>query len=140
MTLLPTDKTHLKLPCSIKEHLKNFQLQLEERLKDEQKTIRGQKRLVKVQELMSSEEEKKKQKQKLVFSTGCIFLYNASLFFYCLQKHEQKQLQNQQRNKQEKVQKEINGEISGDRSDSLNSASTATSIGTATPPSMSGTR
>lgn len=67
LTLLPTDKAHLKLPCSTKEHLKNVQTQVEERLKEEQKTIRSQKRLVKVQELMSSEEEKKKQKQKLVF-------------------------------------------------------------------------
>lgn len=53
-----------------------MQMQLEERLKEEQKTIRSQKRLVKVQELMSSEEEKKKQKQKLVvviMSGGLLF-------------------------------------------------------------------
>lgn len=83
LTLLPTDKAHLKLTGSLKEHLKNCQTQLEERLKEEQKTIRSQKRLVKVQELMSSEEEKKKQKQKLVIvkknivvcgSTVCFFL------------------------------------------------------------------
>lgn len=38
----------------------------EQRLKEEQKVARHQKRLVKVQELMSSEEEMKKRKQKLV--------------------------------------------------------------------------
>lgn len=44
------------------------------RLRDEQKVARHQKKLVKVQEKMSSEEEMKKRKQKLVkrgYSKGC---------------------------------------------------------------------
>lgn len=66
LQLNPTDKAHLKIPSSIKEHLKNAKIQIEERLKDEQKTIRSQKRLARVQEMMSSEEEKKKQRHKMV--------------------------------------------------------------------------
>lgn len=60
------EKTHLKIPTNIKEQLKIAQHQLEERLHSEQKMVKSQKRLVKVQELMSSEEEKKKRKQKAV--------------------------------------------------------------------------
>lgn len=135
---MPTDRAHLKIPCSTKEHIKKCQTQLEDRLKEEQKTIRSQKRLVKVQELMSSEEEKKKQKQKLVVLLRKYAILCSVNHYFLLQKHEQKQLKNQQKNKQEKHQKEKNGETSGDRSDSVNSTSTATSIGTATPPSVSG--
>ncbi|KAL3278441.1 hypothetical protein HHI36_013762, partial [Cryptolaemus montrouzieri] len=54
------EKTVLKVPTSTKEKLKLVRNQIEERLKDEQKMVRSQKRLVKVQEMMSSEEEKKK--------------------------------------------------------------------------------
>lgn len=74
--LLPDDKAHLKIPCSTKEHLKNAVVQMEERLKEEQKMVRSQKRLVKVQEMMSSEEEKKKQRHKIVISN--IFTYSNS--------------------------------------------------------------
>lgn len=66
VTLLPDDKAHLKIPNSTKERLKATCAQMEERLKEEQKMVRSQKRLVKVQEMMSSEEEKKKQRQKMV--------------------------------------------------------------------------
>lgn len=66
LCLLPTDKAHLKIPSSTKEHLKTAISKIENRLKDEQKMVRSQKRLVKVQEMMSSEEEKKKQRHKLV--------------------------------------------------------------------------
>jgi PX domain-containing protein kinase-like protein len=64
--LLPDDKAHLKIPNATKEHLKSAALQVEERLREEQKMVRSQKRLVKVQEMMSSEEEKKKQRHKMV--------------------------------------------------------------------------
>lgn len=66
LNLLPNDKAHLKIPSSVKERLKNAIVKTEERLKEEQKMVRSQKRLVKVQEMMSSEEEKKKQRQKMV--------------------------------------------------------------------------
>lgn len=66
LSLLPTDKAHLKIPSSVKERLKEATAKTEERLKEEQKMVRSQKRLVKVQEMMSSEEEKKKQRQKMV--------------------------------------------------------------------------
>lgn len=39
---------------------------MEERLKGEQKVVRSQKRLTKVQEMMSSEEEKKKHRNRIV--------------------------------------------------------------------------
>ncbi|XP_044264656.1 PX domain-containing protein kinase-like protein [Tribolium madens] len=113
ITLLPDDKAHLKIPNSTKEHLKVAVTQMEERLREEQKMVRSQKRLVKVQEMMSSEEEKKKQRHKL--------------------KHEQRQLAKEQMRQKSKSEKDDNG----DRPDSVNS-STATSIGTATPPSMTG--
>lgn len=39
---------------------------MEERLKGEQKVVRSQKRLTKVQEMMSSEEERKKHRNRIV--------------------------------------------------------------------------
>ena len=66
LTLQPTDKAHLKIPSATKEQIKIFTERLEERLRGEQKVVRNQKRLVKVQEMMSSEEEKKKLKSKMV--------------------------------------------------------------------------
>lgn len=63
----PDEKYHLKISSVVKDQLRNAQVQLEERLRDEQKMVRSQKRLVKVQEMMSSEEEKKKRKQKAVW-------------------------------------------------------------------------
>lgn len=71
LNIYPTDRAHLKIPSSTKDQLKIAQACLEERLKDEQKMIRNQKRLVKVQELMSSEEEKKKHRYKLVRKWSC---------------------------------------------------------------------
>lgn len=66
LKLLSTDKAHLKIPNSTKDHLKKVVIQIEERLKGEQKVVRSQKRLARVQEMMSSEEEKKKYRHKLV--------------------------------------------------------------------------
>ncbi|XP_018321403.1 PX domain-containing protein kinase-like protein [Agrilus planipennis] len=108
------DKAQLKIPSSIKERLKNVQAQIEERLKDEQKMMRSQKRMSKVQEMMSSEEEKKKQRHK---------------------RRQEQKLQSQ-RSIQEKEKEKDDG-MNGERSDSVNSASTVTSVGTITPPSMS---
>jgi PX domain-containing protein kinase-like protein len=113
--LLPDDKAHLKIPNATKEHLKSAALQVEERLREEQKMVRSQKRLVKVQEMMSSEEEKKKQRHKM--------------------RHEQRQLAREQLRQKSKSEKDE--KVNGDRPDSVNS-SAATSLGTATPPSMSG--
>lgn len=78
--MYPTDKAHLKIASSTKEQLKTAQAHLEERLRDEQKMIRSQKRLVKVQELMSSEEEKKKYRHKMVCRT--IFLNSRKDFVF----------------------------------------------------------
>lgn len=61
-----SNKPHLKLSNVAKEQIKNAAYKTELRLKDEQKSVKNQKRLVKVQEFMSSEEEKKKIKQKVV--------------------------------------------------------------------------
>ncbi|XP_018563399.1 PX domain-containing protein kinase-like protein isoform X2 [Anoplophora glabripennis] len=112
LSFLPTDKAHLKIPSSIKERLRETIVKTEERLREEQKMVRSQKRLVKVQEMMSSEEEKKKQRHKM---------------------KRERQLA-----KEQQLESRSNEKVSnGDRSDSVNS-STATSIGTSTPPSMTG--
>lgn len=82
LSIYPTDRAHLKIPSSTKEQLKVAQASLEERLKEEQKMIRNQKRLVKVQELMSSEEEKKKHRHKLVSCYSRTVSWLVSLFVW----------------------------------------------------------
>ncbi|KAJ8948079.1 hypothetical protein NQ318_008430 [Aromia moschata] len=108
------DKAHLKILSAVKENLKIAVAKIEERLREEQKMVRNQKRLVKVQEMMSSEEEKKKQRQKL--------------------KQERHIAKEQQKQVKANEKLNANGE---DRSDSVIS-STGTSVGTVTPPSISG--
>lgn len=66
----PGDKAHLKIPIATKEQLKVVRSHLEERLREEQKMVRSQKKLVRVQEMMSSEEERKKQRHKKVGGWG----------------------------------------------------------------------
>lgn len=66
LNILPTDKAHFKISNGTKEHLKQIKVQIEERLKEEQKVVRSQKRIARVQEMMTSEEEKKKQRHKIV--------------------------------------------------------------------------
>lgn len=66
-------KPYLKLSTVAKEQIKIAVQKTEQRLRDEQKSVRNQKRLVRVQELMSSEEEKKKIKQKAVSIFFCLF-------------------------------------------------------------------
>ncbi|XP_021932004.1 PX domain-containing protein kinase-like protein isoform X3 [Zootermopsis nevadensis] len=100
-----SDRPHLKFSSHVKEALKVARQKIEIRLKDEQKMVRHQKRLVRVQELLSNEEEKKKRKQK---------------------QKEQLQKQHQQL---------VSNGKSPERSESPNSTSTATSAGTVTPPS-----
>ncbi|XP_017025061.1 PX domain-containing protein kinase-like protein isoform X2 [Drosophila kikkawai] len=58
------EKPYFKLSLNAKELLKQAALKSENRLRDEQKSVKNQKRIVRVQELMSSEEEKRKSKQK----------------------------------------------------------------------------
>lgn len=78
-------KPHLKLSNVAKEQIKNAAFKTELRLKEEQKSVKNQKRLVRVQEFMSSEEEKKKIKHKAVSFLIIVFY----LFFYCSNfKHE----------------------------------------------------
>ncbi|KAL9918285.1 PX domain-containing protein kinase-like protein [Glossina fuscipes fuscipes] len=59
-----TLKPHFKLTLNAKEMIKQAVQKAENRLRDEQKSVKNQKRIVRVQELMSSEEEKRKTKQK----------------------------------------------------------------------------
>lgn len=82
LTYLPTDKAHFKVSNGIKEHLKQIVTQIEDRLRDEQKVVRSQKRIARVQEMMTSEEEKKKQRQKIVRSvtTRLNLIVNHNLF------------------------------------------------------------
>ncbi|XP_017769864.1 PREDICTED: PX domain-containing protein kinase-like protein [Nicrophorus vespilloides] len=117
LTLEAGDRAHLKFPNTAKDHLKVISTQLEDRLREEQKIMRNQKRLVRAQEKMSSEEEKKKQRHKF--------------------KQEQKQAREKMRQRTiEEKDPKVNG-IGGDRSESVSNTSTANSIDTATPPSMS---
>lgn len=67
------EKPHFKLSSHLKEALLAAANKAEQRLRDEQKVARHQKRLVKVQEMMSSEEEMKKRKHKLVSGSISIF-------------------------------------------------------------------
>lgn len=60
------ERPHFKLSTHLKDALLDAANKAELRLRNEQKVARHQKRLVKVQELMSSEEELKKRKHKLV--------------------------------------------------------------------------
>lgn len=128
------DKAHLKISTPTREHLRSLCAQQEERLREEQKITRSQKRLVRVQELMSSEEELKKQRQRL--------------------RHEQKLAKEQQR--QRTIEEKDSGCSAGlgtsgnsgtldnnnhyhQRPDSVNSSSnTSASLDTATPPTMCG--
>jgi PX domain-containing protein kinase-like protein len=59
-------KPYLKFTQNAKEQLKVAIQKTEARLREEQKSVKNQKRLVRVQEMMTSEEEKKKIKQKAV--------------------------------------------------------------------------
>ncbi|ALC42353.1 CG8726 [Drosophila busckii] len=59
-----SEKPHFKLSLQAKELLRQAAVKSENRLRDEQKSVKNQKRIVRVQELMSSEEEKRKSKQK----------------------------------------------------------------------------
>lgn len=72
------ERPHFKLSSHLKEALQEAVNKAEQRLKDEQKVARHQKRLVKVQEMMSSEEEMKKRKQKLVNFTHTFKSHNCS--------------------------------------------------------------
>lgn len=61
-----SNKYHLKLSLNAKDAIQKAVQRAECRLRDEQKSVKNQKRIVRVQELMSSEEEKRKTKQKAV--------------------------------------------------------------------------
>jgi len=138
------EKPHFKLSNHLKEALQEAVNKAEQRLRDEQKVARHQKRLVKVQEMMSSEEEMKKRKHKLVNiykkkknSKWYAFRHTILFWLHYLQKKEQKLAQEQRSASQLGANgtKQINGK-SPERSDSPTSTSTATSVGTLTPPSL----
>lgn len=63
---IAAQKPHLKFSTNAKEQLKLAIQKTENRVRDEQKSVKNQKRLVRVQEMMTSEEEKKKIKHKAV--------------------------------------------------------------------------
>ncbi|XP_066589905.1 PX domain-containing protein kinase-like protein isoform X2 [Prorops nasuta] len=113
------EKPHFKLSSHLKDALQDATNKAELRLRDEQKLARHQRKLVKVQEMMSCEEEQKKRKQKLKKEQRA---------------HEQRSTSSQLGTN---GTKQINGK-SPERSDSPTSTSTATSVGTLTPPSLAG--
>lgn len=57
-------RMHLKFPIALKEELKTAVCSMEARLKSEQKLVRSAKREVRIQEILGSEEEIKKQKRR----------------------------------------------------------------------------
>ncbi|VEN48946.1 unnamed protein product [Callosobruchus maculatus] len=117
LKLYPGEKAHFKLSTQLKDHLRTSIEKMEARLREEQRLVRGQKRLARLQEMMSvEEEEKRKHKNK---------------------KQERRDQQQQLHNQKQKASVEKTNSISGDRSDSVNS-STTPSVGTSTPPSASG--
>ncbi|XP_050295363.1 PX domain-containing protein kinase-like protein [Anthonomus grandis grandis] len=111
LVLTDKDSAHFKIPTSVREHLKTVAQKMEDRLKGEQKVVRSQKRLTKVQEMMSCEEERKKQRNRM----------------------KERHL------KEQKSKDGAGGRKNGhlERCDSVTS-SAATSVGTATPPSATG--
>ncbi|CAB0041939.1 unnamed protein product [Trichogramma brassicae] len=111
------EKPYFKLNSHLKDALLEAINKTEARLKDEQKVARHQKRLIRVQEMMSSDEEMKKRRHKL--------------------KKEQKLAQERLSNQFCKNDTRNTNGKSSERSDSPTSTSTATSIGTLTPPSHS---
>lgn len=63
--ILSHSSIQFKISAASKESLKLHVQKCETRLRDEQRSVKNQKRLVRVQELMTSEEKEKKQKQKV---------------------------------------------------------------------------
>ncbi|KAL0820595.1 hypothetical protein ABMA28_006438 [Loxostege sticticalis] len=59
-----TARAHLKFPRALKEEIANALAHVEARLKTEQKLVRSTKREVRIQEILNSEEEMKKQKRR----------------------------------------------------------------------------
>lgn len=66
--VMNANKPQFKMTQSIKEHLRLHGQKCETRLRDEQRSVKNQKRLVRVQELMTSEEKEKKAKAKVTSS------------------------------------------------------------------------
>ncbi|KAJ8717122.1 hypothetical protein PYW08_005521 [Mythimna loreyi] len=65
LTMVPiNERVHLKFPIALKEELKIAVANMEARLKSEQKMVRSAKREVRIQEILGSEEEIKKQKRR----------------------------------------------------------------------------
>ncbi|XP_059059022.1 PX domain-containing protein kinase-like protein [Achroia grisella] len=58
------ERAHLKFPLPVKDELKAALTQMESRLKSDQKLLRSTKREVRIQEILSSEEELRKQKRR----------------------------------------------------------------------------
>lgn len=103
------ERSYFKLSTHTKEALRDACHKTDARMKDEQKKVRHQKRLVKMQEVLNAEEDKRKDKKK-----------------------------NKVKTDERRMEVTTNGNVNGqspERSDSPNSTSTATSAGTLTPPS-----
>uniref|UniRef100_A0A1B6CZC3 PX domain-containing protein n=1 Tax=Clastoptera arizonana TaxID=38151 RepID=A0A1B6CZC3_9HEMI len=100
------EHTYFKLPQHTKEALRDACYKTDARIKDEQKKVRHQKRIVKMHEALNVEEEKKKNRKK-----------------------------HKVINEEKRVEGMLNGNVNGqspERSESPNSTSTATSVGTLT--------
>lgn len=97
--LIASNRPHFKLSAAAKDQMKIATQKIEHRLQNEQKSVKHQKRLVRVQEMMTSEEEKKKIKHKAV-----IILFKSInrgplvIAFYFQQKLEHKQSKLRQQN------------------------------------------
>ncbi|ERL90572.1 hypothetical protein D910_07919 [Dendroctonus ponderosae] len=65
LRLFDGDPAHFKISSSIKEYLKIVVFKIEDRCKGEQKLVRSQKRLTKVQKIMISEEDRKKHRNRM---------------------------------------------------------------------------
>lgn len=75
--------SYFKISLNAKDIIKQAVQKAENRLREEQKSVKNQKRIVRVQELMSSEEEKRKSKQKAVkkLKIQINFIYQFVNFF-----------------------------------------------------------
>ncbi|GLG98985.1 PX domain-containing protein kinase-like protein [Gryllus bimaculatus] len=126
------ERPHLKFSANVKEALKQAWQKTE---------VRHQKRLAKVQELLSSEEEKKKKKHRQKSQEQHKMSHSPQQLPQTQQHQHQHQHQHQQQQAHQQLQNQkhqqpllVSNGKSPERSESPNSTSTATSAGTVTPP------
>ncbi|XP_075217096.1 PX domain-containing protein kinase-like protein [Lycorma delicatula] len=116
------ERPHIKLSTHVKEILKESCNKFVARMEDEQKKIRHQKRLVKMQQVLSGEGDQKIERKK----------NKAKTVEKKISADQTSQINGHDTNNYGLT----NNGISPERSDSPNSTSTATSAGTLTPPAV----